>query len=314
MHDGISVLKHGLEEPELIAEKLSEVVSEALGYKMVVHHEVMEPEQLQNMCAYSRTDVVSNHQFEYETKEEFEATLDALATQLSRYFVCMTKMETDAVVELEYSPGSDRINKHIIRTSAKTMQTHPGTLIVTQVERVEATDKDDKPILGPDKKPVFVYKPKKSEPLLSWYIRDARRREKHRIGVYFTEAEERKHPNDLNVSAGLPFDERFENEPPQERTAFVDPFDEEPDWKTLDGLDFLLWHVKVQPTRRRRGGVCLHYSVARLLAPVPDQAGRLDPLHGRSGDGEDGRFRVQRERSGRPHAHLWRLRNGLQQY
>ena len=204
----------------------------------------MEPEQLQNMCAYSRTDVVSNHQFEYETKEEFEATLDALATQLSRYFVCMTKMETDAVVELEYSPNSDRINKHIIRTSAKTTQTHPGTLIVTQVERVEATDKDDKPILGPDKKPVFVYKPKKYEPLLSWYIKDARRREKHRIGVYFTEAEERKHPNDLNVSAGLPFDERFENEPPQERTAFVDPFDEEPDWKTLDGLDFLLWHMK----------------------------------------------------------------------
>ena len=135
-------------------------------------------------------------------------------------------------------------NKHIIRTSAKTTQTHPGTLIVTQVDRVEATDKDDKPILGPDKKPVFVYTPKKYEPLLSWYIKDARRREKHRIGVYFTEAEERKHPNDLNVSAGLPFDERFENEPIQERTAFVDPFDEEPDWKTLDGLDFLLWHMK----------------------------------------------------------------------
>ena len=68
------------------------------------------------------------------------------------------------------------------------------------MERVEATDKDDKPILGPDKKPVFVYTPKKHEPLLSWYIKDARRREKHRIGVYFTEAEERKHPNDLNVS------------------------------------------------------------------------------------------------------------------
>ena len=74
----------------------------------------------------------------------------------------MTKMETDAVVELEYSPGSDRIIRHIIRTSAKTMQTHPGTLIVTQVDRVEATDKDDKPILGPDEKPVFVYRPKKS--------------------------------------------------------------------------------------------------------------------------------------------------------
>ena len=194
MHDGICVLKHGLEEPDLIAEKLSEVVSEALGYKMIVHHEAMEPEQLQNMCAYSRTDIVSNHQFEYETKEEFKATLDALATQLSRYFVCMTKMETDAVVELEYSPGSDRINKHIIRTSAKTMQTHPGTLIVTQVDRVEATDKDDKPILGPDEKPVFIYKPKKHEPLLSWYIKDARRREKHRIGVYFTEAEAAQAP------------------------------------------------------------------------------------------------------------------------
>ena len=40
-----------------------------------------------------------------------DATLGALATQLSRHFVCMTKMETNAVVELEYSPGSDRIKK-----------------------------------------------------------------------------------------------------------------------------------------------------------------------------------------------------------
>ena len=71
MHDGICVLKHGLEEPDLIAVKLSKVVSEALGYKMIVHHEAMVPERLQNMCAYSRTDVVSNHQFQYETKEEF---------------------------------------------------------------------------------------------------------------------------------------------------------------------------------------------------------------------------------------------------
>ena len=76
---------------------------------------------------------------------------------------------------------------------------------------------------------MFVYKPKKHEPLLSWYIKDARRREKHRIGVYFTEAEERKHPDDLNVSADLPFDERFENEPIEERTAFVDPSEVEPD-------------------------------------------------------------------------------------
>ena len=76
---------------------------------------------------------------------------------------------------------------------------------------------------------MFVYKPKKSEPLLAWYIRDERRREKHRIGVYFTQAEERKHPNDLNVFGGTPFDERFENDPPQERTAFADPFEEEPD-------------------------------------------------------------------------------------
>ena len=80
------------------------------------------------MCAFSRKDIVSNHQFEYENREEFHATLDALANQLdaladqlSRYFVCMTKMESDAVVELEYSPGGDRIKKHIIRTSAKTM-------------------------------------------------------------------------------------------------------------------------------------------------------------------------------------------------
>ena len=70
---------------------------------MIVHHEAMEPEQLKNTCAYSRTDVVSNHQLQYETKEEFKATLGALATQVSRHFVCMTKMETDTVAELEYS-------------------------------------------------------------------------------------------------------------------------------------------------------------------------------------------------------------------
>ena len=46
MNDGISAIKHGLESPELIAEKLSAVVTEALDYKMIVHHEVMEPEKL----------------------------------------------------------------------------------------------------------------------------------------------------------------------------------------------------------------------------------------------------------------------------
>jgi hypothetical protein len=124
----------------LIAEKLSEVATEALGYKMTVHHEVMEAQQLQDMCAFSRKDIVNNHQFQYEDKEEFDATtLDSLANQLSRYFVCMTKMESDAVVELEYSPGGDRIKKHIIRTSAKMMQTHPGMVIVT--DRVGYSDR-----------------------------------------------------------------------------------------------------------------------------------------------------------------------------
>ena len=245
MHDGVSVLKHGLESPETVAEKLSEVVTAALGYKMSVHHEEMESVQLQNMCSFSRKDIVSNYQSYYKSKEEFDATLTALAHQLSRYFVCMTKMETDAVVELEYAPGGDRISKHIIRTSAKTTQTHPGMIIVTQVERTEATDIEGKPILDRAGKPTFVYTPKKYESLLAWYIRDERRREKHRISVYFTAAEARKHPNDLNVFGGLPFDERFENdELEQERRAFVDPFDEEPDWTALEGLDFLMWHMK----------------------------------------------------------------------
>ena len=46
------------------------------------------------------------------------------------------------------------------------------------------------------------------------------------------------------MPSGLPFDERFENDPIQERTAFAGPFDEEPDWKTLGGLAFLMWHMK----------------------------------------------------------------------
>ena len=199
MHDGISVLKHGLESPESVAEKLSAVVTEALGYKTVVHHEVIEAERLECMCSFSRKDIVSNHEFQYETIEAFGASLDRLAEQCSCYFVCMTKMESDAVVELEYSPGSDRISKHTIRTSANTMQTHPGMLIVTQVERVEATDKDDEPILDGNGKAVYVYEPKKYEPLLSWYIRDERRREKHRIGVYFLRKQKRANTHTISM-------------------------------------------------------------------------------------------------------------------
>ena len=77
----------GLEEPGLIAEELSAVATEALGYKMIVHHETMVPDQMQNTCAYSRAEIVSNHQFQYESKEQFDATLDALAAAISLFRV-----------------------------------------------------------------------------------------------------------------------------------------------------------------------------------------------------------------------------------
>lgn len=206
MHDAISVLKHGLElAGETIKEtvqKLTKAVTAALGYEMVIEHEPVAVERLPVMTHFSREDV-----------DLFKHDVQLLKEWCSRFFVCMTQMSDDIVVELQYKKNSNEIKSHVARTSTKTCNTHPGMFLGD----------------GP--------------PLLRWYVQEQSRREAERIGVYFTKALAAQHPRDLNVFAGLPFDKAYESEE-HERVPFGDPFDKEPDWKQLEGVEFMMWHMK----------------------------------------------------------------------
>ena len=201
MHDAISVLKHGLDVTET-AQELTKRVSAALGYEMVIEHEPITIQRLPVMTHFAREDF-----------DLFRHNPKLLLEWCSRYFVCMTQMSDDIVVELQYK-NSNEIKGHVARTSTKTCNTHPGMLV--QDEQIS---------------------------LLRWYMQTEHRREAERIGVYFTKAIAAQHPRDLNVFAGLPFDKAYESED-HERVPFKDPFDKEPDWKQLDGVDFILWHMK----------------------------------------------------------------------
>lgn len=46
----------------------------------------------------------------------------------------------------------------------------------------------------------------KKDNLVSWWLRHGRRRERERIGFYTSEEEARRHPRDLNIFGGLPYD------------------------------------------------------------------------------------------------------------
>ena len=245
MHDGISVLKHGIGSVEDLADQLTQIVSETLGYEMVVDHEPIQQPRVTNMCTFSRDDFISNYRPLYDTYDEYKESLDAFLQWCQRHFVCMTKMDNDVVVEIEYKPGTEQLHRHIMRTVPKTKSTHPGMLIVTKVLKIQRQDRDGKVVMDENGKPLFAYKPDNYTPLLDWYLSNDQRREADRVGVYFTDRTARMHPRDLNVFAGLPFDDRYASECKElESKPFKDPFDSEPDWHELEGLDFLLWHLK----------------------------------------------------------------------
>ena len=65
-------------------------------------------------------------------------------------------------------------------------------------------------------------------------------------------ADEAANPRDLNIFGGLPFDERFEKERETERKRgpFLDefachaPMFKPRDWRGLEGLDLIFWHMR----------------------------------------------------------------------
>ena len=86
-------------------------------------------------------------------------------------------------------------------------------------------------------------------PLVKWYLGDISISNNYdKIGFYPSLEEARRHPNILNICTPLPFDRRFVEDGVAKGSGvpFTDPWkdQDEPAWRSLNDLDFLLWHIK----------------------------------------------------------------------
>lgn len=148
-------------------------------------------------------------------------SLDVYNAWLSRFFVCILKQKKPEVVEIEYFEKTDRIKGFIPRSYDDTKKPYLFMEIYTN-------DSD---------------KPTK---LFDWFLdRNPARRRADKIKMWVTEQDRMEHPNDLNIFGGLPYDARFFDEGVPQRFAFVLPFPggKEADWRSQEGLHFILWHI-----------------------------------------------------------------------
>jgi len=86
-------------------------------------------------------------------------------------------------------------------------------------------------------------------PLVEWYLSDISNSNNYgKIGFYPSPEEARRHPNILNICTPLPFDRRFAEDGVAKGSGvpFTGPWkdEDEPVWRSLNDLDFLLWHIK----------------------------------------------------------------------
>ena len=119
MHDGLAVCKVKADgsavDPEALAREMSEEITAQFGFEVVVEHEVMKPPKIRDNARFERSHFETN--IYKRDKAEFDRSLVEYRRWLQRYFVCMTGMEQDIVVELTYEPGTDYIENSVIRTS-----------------------------------------------------------------------------------------------------------------------------------------------------------------------------------------------------
>ena len=179
--------------------------------------------------------------------EHLDDSLRQYQRWLSRFFVSITDESSAMAVQIFYFPGTERIQKTVCRSPKETGRTFPAMMIA--VARYPNGD--------------YVFKP-----LLEWYFTGNLRRTAHRINMWTTPEDIAAHPRDLNVFGGLRFDARLEAEGVAERVVFSDPFPAgllprsarglqqqelsgaqrfvapNAEWRRLEGLDFLLWHIK----------------------------------------------------------------------
>ena len=183
------------------------------------------------------------------SQEDIDKSLAEYDRWLRHFFVRIIKETNPMVAQVDYFPGSDRVQSVICRNPADTKGTFLGMDIV-----VEASGDPKK---GPTK-----------APLLTWYLRqNVERRTAAHVNMWTAPEDIAKHPDDFNIFGGLEFDDRFASDgsaavsvqfsdpfptgalpracaglrPTQDQAPFTGP---EAEWRTLEGVSFILWHLK----------------------------------------------------------------------
>ena len=252
LHDCLFVEKSACSES--MAAAMSTAVFAALGVAVQVRPKELETRGVDPDAFHLRfkgaqfddKDFVPNTHL--TSAEAIEASLAEYNRWLGRFFVCVVKEKNPMVAQVFYYSGTDRIQEVICRSHEDTKATFLEMRVV-----VEASN-DPK-------------KPPATSPLLAWYLRlNIRRRTAEHVNMWTSPDDIANHPEDLNTFGGLGFDGRYASEPATERVPFRDPFPRGPlprmvsglkpvdaqvpvaspdaEWRGLEGLRFLLWHLK----------------------------------------------------------------------
>jgi len=251
LHDCLFVSK-SIDE-ETVAATMTQAVTEGVGVRVHVRAKtiprVLEDRTFQlnfDRTRFQQTDFVSN--VHLTSPEEVAQSLEQYNAWLHRFFVNITDEVTPIVAQVYYTADTDRVWKVVCRSPGDTQMIYVEMNIITEA-------------------PVGK-KAAEKVPLLKWYLR---MREDHHakqhVNMHTSPEEIRNHPNDLNIFGGLEYDTRYgddSSKPP--RAPFSDPFPTEgalprcvaglkgstnatligaeAEWRTLEGLPFILYHLK----------------------------------------------------------------------
>ena len=251
LHDCLFVSKE-LDE-EAVAAAMTQAVAGAVDVQVLVRPKrIPRPIEDRNFhlnfdpARFREGDFVSNA---YLTSQaEVDQSLGEYNSWLGRFFVAIIDEINPLIAQVFYSPGTDRVDNVVCRTPKDTRLIFLDMDIVTRV-------------------PVGR-KGGQSCPLLEWYLRyNPRRHTKEHVNMWTSPEDIEAHPNDLNIFGGLDFDERFRDDPDKPlRAPFRDPLPTsgllprcaaglkgaaqtsvlgaDAEWRTLEGLPFIIWHVK----------------------------------------------------------------------
>ena len=155
------------------------------------------------------------------------------------------------VAQVYFSPNSDRVKKVVCRTPQGTKQNFYDMDIIAEPSR-------------------SLKKGSNTIPLLTWYLqKNQGKRTAEHVEMWTSSEDIAAHPNDLNIFGGLEFDERFYSDSERRSPVqFSDPFpagqlprlitglkgasdtrqvsilSPDAEWRSLEGLSFILWHLK----------------------------------------------------------------------